>query len=332
MRVLKIAVIGAGHLGRIHIKCIGEVPNLDLVGFYDPDQERGRIIEEEFNVKYYSNFEELLALCEAVDIVTPTIYHHAMALKCLNAGKHVFIEKPIAANVSEAEEIVQLGIEKNLLIQVGHVERFNPAFQAINNTPLNPMFIEAHRLATFNPRGTDVSVVLDLMIHDLDLVLAMVNSPISNVYATGVSLISKTSDISNVRLEFENGAVANLTASRLSINPMRKLRLFQTDAYISMDFLDKKAQIVRLYESEPEGRSGQLMEFDTQIGKRFLEIEMPESPEVNAIRDELAAFVNSIINNEPSKVSGQDGLNALRLAYQIMDAIDQHHEKTKLFN
>ena len=285
--MIKIGIFGAGHLGKIHMRCIKAIETYELVGLYDPDDTNANAAVEEFGIKRYGTAEALIAACDVIDIVTPTITHHELAKMCLSAGKDVFIEKPITHTIAEAKELVELSSELKLLIQVGHVERFNPAFLALKNIPLNPMFIEAHRLAAFNPRGTDVSVVLDLMIHDLDLILSCMKTEVIEIRATGVSILSDSPDIANVRLEFENGAVANLTASRISMKQMRKLRIFQPDAYISLDFLDKNAQIIRLYNEEPKDKEGSLLSLDTNNGKKYIEIEMPDPKEVNAIKMEL---------------------------------------------
>lgn len=327
--MVKIGVAGAGHLGKIHIKCIKNVPGLQLAGFFDSDAGVREKVSAELEVKAFGSVDEMLEHCDAVDIVVPTVFHHETALKALKAGKHIFVEKPITHTLAEAEELLSLASSKGLKIQVGHVERFNPAFLAISHLDLNPMFIEAHRLAAFNPRGTDVSVVLDLMIHDLDIILSCVKSEVREIRASGVSIISTTPDISNVRLEFENGAVANLTASRISMKQMRKLRIFQEDAYISLDFLEKNAQIIRLYDQESEGREGSMLSLDTTTGSRYIEIEMPEKKEVNAIQMELEKFCEAIENNSAPPVTGEDGYKALQLAFRVLDEIEAHTERAQ---
>ena len=243
--MLKVGVLGAGHLGKIHLKLLQQSENI-LVGFFDPDIANGQRVAEEFNYHYFENLDDLIDVVDVVDIVTPTLSHYNCAIKAITKGKHIFIEKPITTTVEEAEQIRLLVSENNLRGQVGHVERFNPAFKAIKSEIKSPMFIETHRLAEFNPRGTDVPVVLDLMIHDIDIILSVVNSPVRNINASGVSVISETPDIANARIEFENGCVANLTASRISLKNMRKSRFFQRDAYISVDFLEKKVEVVKM--------------------------------------------------------------------------------------
>jgi predicted dehydrogenase len=260
---------------------------------------------------------------DVVDIVTPTVTHFELAARVIQKGKHVFIEKPLTHTVAEARELLKLKEEYGVKVQVGHVERFNPALLSIADMELNPMFIEGHRLATFNPRGTDVSVVLDLMIHDLDIVLNLVDSEVVNVKASGVSVVSETPDISNARIEFANGCVANLTASRLSLKQMRKVRFFQSDAYVSLDFLEKQAQVVRLYDEKDvaEAKKTMLMELPTVKGKKFLDVSMPDIEPVNAIKLELETFAESILKNTEPRVSIEDGYQALELAHQIIEKI-----------
>jgi len=267
----------------------------------------------------------------AVDIVTPTPLHYKLAAKAMRAGKHVFIEKPVTETVSEGKKLLQLAEQQGVKVQVGHVERFNPAYLAIRDMVLNPMFIESHRLATFQPRGTEVSVILDLMIHDLDLVLHLVKSPVAKVSASGVAVLSHTPDIANVRLEFANGAVANLTASRISMKQMRKMRLFQPDHYLSLDFLEKNAQIVRLYAQDATDLppQEQLMEFETNAGKKWLQLQMPETPPVNAIQRELETFHESIVQDTEPVVTLHDGFAALQLAHRILKEIEVRQEKYK---
>lgn len=323
---VKIGVIGAGHLGKIHIKCIlAAAEALQLIGFYDENCDVRQAVAQEFKVKAFESIEALLAEVEAVDIVTPTTTHFDIAQYVLKASRHIFIEKPITATVQQARQLEKLAEMQGVKVQVGHVERFNPAFLALQGQKLDPKFIEAHRLAQFNPRGTDVSVVLDLMIHDLDIVLHLVKSNIKSIHANGVAIVSPTADIVNARLEFENNCVANLTASRLSLKQMRKVRLFQSDAYISLDFLEKKAQIIRLSDASTEGTEGgdfgNSFELDTASGKKRIDILMPESQAINAIQMELTTFAYAIRQNTPPIVTLQDGLKALEVAQQIIDII-----------
>ncbi len=324
--MLKIGVLGVGHLGKIHVKCIQQTDCFELIGFFDPNDENARQVIESQGVKRFERVEELLELVDVVDIVTPTITHFELALLAIQHGKHVFIEKPLCNTVEEAETLLAACREHGVKVQVGHVERFNPALLALENTKLSPMFIEAHRLAVFNPRGTDVSVILDLMIHDLDIVLSLVDSEVKGVHANGVSVVSDTPDIANVRLEFENGCVANLTASRISMKQMRKVRLFQPDAYISLDFLEKNAQVIRLYdEGSPDiPKDANLMDLQTAKGKKHIHIDMPQTEPVNAIQLELETFAESILQNKKPKVSIDDGYRALKMAHEIIKTIEKN--------
>ena len=330
--MLKIGVLGVGHLGKIHVKCIQQTDCLDLIGFYDPNDDNAKQVIENQGIKRFSNVEELIHAVDVIDIVTPTLTHFDLALQSIQQGKHVFIEKPLTNTLEEAEQLLEACAIHQVKVQVGHVERFNPAFLALEDTKLDPMFIEAHRLAVFNPRGTDVSVILDLMIHDLDIVLSLVNSEVKNVYANGVSVVSDTPDIANVRLEFENGCVANLTASRISMKQMRKVRLFQQDAYISLDFLEKNTQVIRLYdEGVPQlPKDVPLMDLQTNHGKKHIHIHMPKTEPVNSIQMELETFAESILENKPTRVSIEDGYNAMKMAYRIIETIENQTVLNKI--
>lgn len=322
--MLKIGLAGVGHLGKIHLKCILEANNLELVGCYDQNMQVAKEAAEKFGTTAFDNFDQLLDKIDILDIVTPTITHFEIAKKAIEKGKHVFIEKPLTHTLKEAEELIKLSRENKVKVQVGHVERFNPAFISVDQKSLNPRFVEAHRLATFNPRGTDVSVVLDLMIHDLDILLSLVQSKVKLVQASGVAVVSETPDICNARIEFENGCVANLTASRISMKQMRKMRLFQKDAYISLDFLEKNSEIIRLYDEEnPNRPSESAMTLDTSSGKKHIHFESPAIEPINAIKEELSSFADSIENQSMPAVSIADGYNALKLAHQIIDEIEK---------
>ena len=320
---MKIGVLGAGHLGKIHIKLLNNIPEYDLVGFFDPDSEKSKQAEKEYNVPSFKSRTELIDCVDAVDIVTPTLSHLDCAKDSLNSNKHVFIEKPIADTLEGALQILKLSEEKGLKVQVGHVERFNPAFIGVKDQIVDPMFIESHRLAQFNPRGTDVSVVLDLMIHDIDVVLSSVNSRVKEVRASGVSVLSDTPDICNARVEFENGCVANFTASRISMKNMRKTRFFQSNAYISVDFLDKQSEVVQM--KDVIGEADPLaMTIDMGNGKGLKEIlfDQPDIKANNAIEEELKSFYHAITENKDPIVSVKDGCDALELALQILDKLD----------
>ncbi len=317
--MLKAGVLGAGHLGKIHLKLLQQSERYELVGFYDPSEENAKKVSEEFGYKAYNSVEELIDAVEVVDIVTPTLSHFDCGKLAIEKGCHIFVEKPITKTVLEAEAIRTLASQKHVRGQVGHVERFNPAFTAVKEMIGSPMFIECHRLAEFNPRGTDVPVVLDLMIHDIDIILSVVNSPVKNVHASGVTVISETPDIANARIEFENGCVANLTASRISMKNMRKSRFFQKDAYISVDFLEKKSEVVRMKDA-PETPSEFAMILQNAEGvKKQIYFDNPEVTPNNAILDELESFADAVENDTVPVVSLEQGTNALRVAQQIID-------------
>lgn len=320
--MVKIGVLGAGHLGKIHIKLLKQIKAFDLVGFYDPDERVATEAAQKLNIRKYSDMNELIAAVDAVDIVTPTLSHYECAVLALKNSKHVFIEKPLTKTIEEAKSLIDLSREANVKVQVGHVERFNPAFVKAREHLDNPMFIETHRLAEFNPRGTDVSVVLDLMIHDLDIVLSVVKSNIKRISASGVAIVSDAPDIANARLEFDNGCVANLTASRFSLKNMRKSRFFQRNAYISVDFLNKSAEVVKMRDivGEPDPFS---MSIDLGDGKGAKEIyfEKPRIEDNNAIKDELTSFAESIVNNTSPAVTVEDGYKALDVAFKIANRL-----------
>ncbi|MCR5646062.1 MAG: Gfo/Idh/MocA family oxidoreductase [Bacteroidales bacterium] len=316
--MLKIGVLGAGHLGKIHIKCIKQAACYELKGFYDPDPATAKAVEEELGVHCYDSIDDLIKAVEVVDIVTPTVQHFSCASKALGMRRHVFIEKPIVATPDEARQLIKLADEAGVKVQVGHVERFNPAFIAAEPFIKAPKFIEAHRLALFNPRGTDVPVVLDLMVHDLDILFTIVDSPVKSVSACGVAIVSPTPDITNARIEFENGTVANITASRISLKNMRKTRIFQNDAYITVDFLEKKTEITRIHDHEVSGYPYSLT-LDLADGQtRQITLEKPEIHPINAIQTELESFHDSIIHNTTPVVSIHDGVRVLNLAYDIL--------------
>ncbi len=321
--MLKIGVIGVGHLGKIHLKCLLELKEqYQLVGLFDIDPNEALAASQQFDIQSFSSYEALLDAVDVVDIVTPTVTHFGLAKMAIEQGKHLFIEKPVTQTPAEAQELIFLAKKHGVTAQVGHVERFNPAMLAVRDVAMNPMFIEAHRLANFNPRGTDVPVVLDLMIHDIDIVLSLVKSPVKTVSASGVAVVSDSPDIANARIEFENGCVANLTASRISMKQMRKVRLFQKDAYISLDFLEKSAQVVRMHESGSEPSGIPSFELETPGGVRVISMEMPPAEPVNAIKEELKSLAVSILRSEPPAVTLEDGALALEVAWRVMGEIE----------
>ena len=312
-------MLGAGHLGKIHLRLLNESSRYKLVGFYDPDQNAAKALAQSTAYTCFDSAEELIAACEVIDIVTPTLYHFEVAKKCIASGKHIFIEKPITHTVAEAEELVALATAKGIKGQVGHVERFNPAFKAVKEYLGKPMFIESHRLAEFNPRGTDVSVVLDLMIHDIDIILSVISSPIKHISASGVAVISETPDIANARIGFENGAVANLTASRISLKNMRKLRFFQKEAYLSVDFFTKKVEVVKMKDAPEEPDEFALILQNAEGIKKQIYFDPPKVNDSNAILEELETFAEAIENDTAPIVSLEHATKALRLAHQIID-------------
>jgi predicted dehydrogenase len=318
--MLKVGVLGAGHLGKIHLRLLNESPKYQLVGFYDADAINATKVAQEFGYAYFDNLNDLIAAVDVVDIVTPTLSHYECAKKAMSKGKHVFIEKPITNTLEEAEELLELEIKQGVKGQVGHVERFNPAFMAVKDTLGQPMFIEAHRLAEFNPRGTDVPVVLDLMIHDIDVILSVVRSEVVHINASGVSVISQSPDIANARLEFANGCVANLTASRISLKNMRKSRFFQKDAYISVDFLEKKVEVVRMKEAPESPGDFDMVLQNAEGVKKQIYFENPEIMANNAILDELESFADAIEQDTMPIVSLKQGTQALAVALQIINA------------
>lgn len=319
---LRIGVLGAGHLGRIHIQQIKEIPEWELVGFFDPHPDKCEAIRTEFGVPVYSTMDELISVVDVVDVVTPTLSHYDLAMEAMTKGKHVFIEKPVANSLKEALAIVARSKETGLHVQVGHVERFNPSLLAALPFLADPMFIETHRLAQFNPRGTDVSVVLDLMIHDIDIILHVVKSAVESVHASGVAVVSDTPDIANARIAFKNGCVANLTASRISMKNMRKSRFFQRDAYISVDMLTKETEIVRMrnVEGEPDPFAITIALGEGK-GVREISFEKPEIPVTNAIREELRSFAKSIMTNTEPVVPAADGAAALEVAHWVLEGM-----------
>lgn len=320
---LKLGIVGAGHLGKIHIRLAKEIDSVAVQGFFDADEQVRQTVATELEVMPFDSADELLKVCDAVVIVTPTLFHFEYASKAVKMGKHVFVEKPITAAVHEAKTLCKLADEAKAVLQVGHVERFNPAFIAARDSIIQPAFIESHRLAQFNPRGTDVSVIFDLMIHDIDIILCTVKSRVKKVHASGVAVVSDTPDICNARIEFENGCTANLTASRMSMKNMRKTRFFQRDCYIGVDFLEKKSEILKLKTVEGQEDPFALI-IDPGNGKpkKQLSINMPEPVPNNAIKEELIAFARAIRGEIPVAVSGYDGLYALEVAHTISEKLN----------
>ncbi len=318
--MLKVGVFGVGHLGKFHLNNWKEIEGVKIVGFFDPNNDNASEVVEKYGIKRFMDEDKLIDACDAIDVITPTTLHYDICMKAVRKGKHVFVEKPITHTLQEGKDLVNMVREANVKLQVGHVERFNPAYLAIKDMHLNPMFIEVHRLAQFNPRGTEVSVILDLMIHDIDIILSLVKSDVKNIAASGVAVMTDTPDIANVRIEFNNGCVANLTSSRISMKKMRKIRLFQKDAYIGIDFLEKKTEIIKL--KQPEDENAFSFDIDTPNGKKTIAIATPSIEPLNAIKLELNAFVDAIVNNKPTQVNEIDGYLAMEVAHQILDKIN----------
>ncbi len=321
----RIGLVGIGHLGSLHAKMLADSPALEFAGLHDIDLEKARKAAAEFMTTACGDLEELLGRVDAVVIATPTTSHYAIACRALERKKDVFIEKPVTQTTEEADHLIRLAAERGMFVQVGHIERFNPAILALDRYTLNPMFVESHRLAQFNPRGTDVAVVLDLMIHDIDLILSFVHSPVARVDANGVAVVSESIDIANARLQFENGCVANVTASRISQRRMRKMRMFQRNEYISIDFSEGLAEVFRLVEGGGEPTPGTLLLGELGAGavKRKIIYEQPEVKEINPLKYEVELFARSVRERTPPIVSADDGKRALEVADMIMRSIGQ---------
>mgnify|MGYP000023422600 CR=1 FL=1 len=317
--MLKVGIFGVGYLGKIHLTNWKEIKDVEIIGFYDPSDKNAAVVADEFKLKRFTSIAKLIDASDAVDIVAPTTSHYSLCKAAILKSKHVFVEKPLAHLLEEAKELLKLSKEANIKFQVGHVERFNPAFLALKNEELVPMFIEVHRLAQFNPRGTDVSVILDLMIHDIDIILKLVNSNVKSISANGVSVMSDTPDIANVRIEFDNGCVANLTSSRISVKKMRKMRLFQKNAYIGIDFLEKKTEITKL--NTNNNKDAFTFDIETNQGKKTIAFYSPKIENNNAIKMELESFRDAIINNTHTIVSEVDGYRAMEVAQMILEKI-----------
>ncbi len=326
MSKLKVSVVGTGHLGTIHTKLWQNNPNINFTGIFDISEERRKVVSEEVGCKAFASFEELLKHSDAVTIATPTSLHFELAMKCIDNGVHCFIEKPIASTYEQAVELISRAKEKGVEIQVGHVERFNPAIAALKGYDLNPLFIESHRLSQFKPRAIDVSVVHDLMIHDIDIILWLIDSPVSKIDANGVAVLTETPDIANARITFQNGAVANLTASRITARPMRKMRIFQKNAYISIDFGKQDVEVFRLDNGNEELNGAvpatMLGSIDLGIQNQKILFEKPIVPQINAIAEEQNSFIDSILNNTPIAVSAEEAAEALRIADKISELIN----------
>jgi predicted dehydrogenase len=331
MEKIKVGVVGVGHLGRLHANLYKEISTVGLVGIYDINQEKAEKVGNELNITVFSNSKELMKNVDAVNIVTPTPNHYKSALKALEYNCHLFIEKPITDNEQQAEELIKFANEQNKVLQVGHIERFNPAMLALEDVKLNPIFIESHRLASFNPRGTDVAVILDLMIHDLDLILSLVKSKPAKIDASGVGVISDHIDIANARIQFENGCIANITASRISAKKMRKMRIFQQNAYISLDFIEGFSEIYYIPEENQviykDGTIAfSLGKISTGDTKKEIKYNKLQRTDINPLKYELSSFIDSVSAGVPPVIGGKEGLEALKLAKEVMGKIEEHAE------
>lgn len=320
--MIKVGIFGVGHLGKFHLNNWKVIESVQIAGFYDPSDENAAHVISKYGIKRYTDAHRLMDTCDVVDVVAPTTMHYELCKAAIQKSKHVFVEKPLANTMDEAREIVKLTKEANIKLQVGHVERFNPAFLALKDYEIKPMFIEVHRLSQFNPRGTDVSVILDLMIHDIDIILSMVKSEVKNIHANGVGVLSDTPDIANVRIEFDNGCVANLTSSRISMKKMRKMRLFQKDCYIGIDFLNKKTEIIKY--KTPDDENVFTFDIETNAGTKTIAVAAPVIKETNAIQLELQSFVNAITNNQRTSIDEIAGYRAMEVAHLILEKIDRN--------
>ena len=315
--MIKVGVIGAGHLGKIHLNILKN-SDFELVGFYDTDLFNSEKLSQEKGYSFYKELELLIVSIDAAVIVSPTTTHFEIARKCINKGKHIFVEKPLTKDSNEARIIENLAREKGIVGQVGFVERYNEAYISCREFIKNPKFIESHRLSDFNPRGTDVSVIMDLMIHDIDIILTINKSKVKKIDASGVSIISSTPDIANARIEFEDGCIANLTSSRISLKKMRKTRIFQEDAYISINFLEKEFQVVKIRDKHKGDAESSLIVKNNLGEEKIIFFENPDVKSINSIEAELNDFYKSIKFKSDSKVSLNDGLKALEVAEEIM--------------
>jgi predicted dehydrogenase len=329
--MVKLGVVGVGHLGQHHARKFLSIEGCELVGIFDKNPDRASEISQKLGVTAFDTYEALLDEIDAIDIAATTTHHYNLAKIALERGKHVFLEKPITSELWQAEELVALANSKNLKIQVGHIERFNPVILKVEKEITDPMFVESHRLSYFHHRGTDVPVVLDLMIHDIDLILDFIKSPVTEIRASGVGILTPSIDIANARIEFENGAIANVTSSRVSMKMERKIRFFQRDGYFSMDFQSKQVTVMR--------KSANIMNILPQImmGKTDFKPEelvdakhydVSETPK-DALSLELEAFVDCIHNDTKPMVDGVAGMRALQIALQIISLIQKQNKGFK---
>ncbi len=313
MKKTAAGVIGVGYLGRYHADKYAGLQEAQLAGVVDIDPKRAEEVSRKHNVAAYTDYRELFGKVEAVSVAVPTGLHYLVVKDFLQQGIDVLVEKPIAASLDEADELVALAEKNRCVLQVGHLERFNPGFMLLDGILKSPLFIETHRLAPFKNRGTDVDVILDIMIHDIDIILSIVPSDIVSIHAVGVPvLMADTNDIANARIEFENGCVANITASRISVKEMRKTRIFQEDAYISIDFAEQKSEVFRKEESSHNSSDMPSIAYD-----------LIEAPKADQLREEIASFIMSVKLRKPPVVGGRDGRDALKVAFEIVSQVER---------
>jgi predicted dehydrogenase len=316
----KISLIGLGYIGKIHLRLLKENPNWNLTGVYDIDQTLTKNLAAHYGIRAFESFEEALEHSEVLDIATPSNTHFEIAKQAVIAGKHVFIEKPVTSYLKEAKQLQNLINEAGVIFQVGHVERFNPAFIAAQPYISNPVFIEVHRLAQYNPRGTDVSVVLDLMMHDLDLILSIVKSNVRKIHVSGSRLVSASADIVNARVEFENTAVANITTNRMAFKNSRKFRVFTKDNLVSINLLDKITEVIKIKNADARSRN-MIIDPGNGLPKKEIIFEHPIILPTNAINEELNTFYSSINSNKVTKVGIEDAIRTLEIAFDIEEKL-----------
>lgn len=324
--MIRIGLLGAGHLGKIHLRLLKEIPAYEVVGFYDLDADCAAEVEQLFGVKAYSNIEALMDACDAIDIVTPTVSHFDFAAQAIKKHKHAFIEKPLVTTKKEAQTLLKLAVEANVKVQVGYVERFNPAFITALPYIKHPIYIESHRISEFHLRGTDVPVVLDMMIHDIDIIMHIVKSTVKKVSAVGMAVVSDWPDFANARIEFANGCVANLTASRVALSKMRKTRIFQRDSYVSIDFLNKKVEVNNFYDYSGTADPMAVIIGDPNGRQKQILTNCPNVPELNAIKTELEEFAKAINENLAPPVTIQEGVASMEVACKILEQL-KHNAK-----
>lgn len=321
---LKIGVVGAGHLGKFHIEKLNSINEIEFMGFYEQDAVRREYISSNLNVKKYQKLEKLLDDCDAVTIATPTTSHYYVAKDALNMNCHVFIEKPITSTIQEADLLLKLANKQKKIIQVGHIEQFNPAFNAVDFSNIKPTFIEAHRLSPFPNRGTDVPVVLDLMIHDIGVILSIVRKEVKEIRAFGQSIVSDTTDLANARIEFMNGCIVNLTTSRISLKKMRKMRIFQNHRYVNIDFLNKTVDDYKSFNKKPDNNSQNKIFTIDGPNKKYIKHNQIKVPNVDALSVEFDQFINTIKTNNNTGYSGEEATKALSLAIEIQNIIESN--------